>query len=405
VQEVTQPLSIPKHRNGVRYAAAALGLLLVIGSLVGVKFTQISGLMKAGKEMQKAGPPPEAVSVTVSREENWEGTLSAVGTIAANKGVSVSNDAPGVVSKISFESGAVVKDGQVLVELDSSVERAQLASAIVRRDLANLTVNRSRALVNQKAIAQAQADADESQLRAAATDIGALQAQIERKVVKAPFAGRLGIRAVNLGQYLSPGTTITVLEATDSVFVDFTLPQQRLGDLKTGMPVRVTTDAKGANPASPVRADGVLAAVDPSVDSTSRTVKLRATVPNKDEKLRPGMFAQVTVVLPDHKAQVIIPATSIVHAPYGDSVFLLEDKKDDGGKIVNGPDGKPLKVARQQFVKVGEARGDFVAILDGVPAGREVVSAGAFKLRNGSGVVITQDTKPAPQLSPRPENR
>ena len=398
VQNVSQPPGATKHRNGVRYVAAALGLILIIGSLVGVKFTQISGMMKAGKEMEKAGPPPEAVSVTLSREENWEGTISAVGTIAANRGVAVSNDAPGVVSKISFESGAVVKQGHVLLELDSSVERAQLASALVRRDLANLTVGRSRALVAQKAIAQSQADADESQLKAAVTDIGALQAQIERKIVKAPFAGKLGIRAVNLGQYLSPGTTITVLEATESVFVDFTLPQQRLADLKTGMPVRVATEGQ-------VTADGTLVAVDPSVDATSRTVKLRASIPNKDDKLRSGMFAQVTVVLPQAKSQVVIPATSILHAPYGDSVFFVEDKKDDAGKVVTAPDGKPIKVARQQFVKVGESRGDFVAILDGVPPGREVVSAGAFKLRNGARVAVTADVKPAPQLTPRPENR
>jgi membrane fusion protein (multidrug efflux system) len=378
-----------EHRNVVRYVVAVVGLLLLVGALAGVKYAQISGLMKTGKEMQKAGPPPESVSTGVSREESWEGTLSAVGSIAAAKGVSVSNDAPGVVSRISFESGAVVKEGQVLVELDTSVERAQLASAVVRRDLAQLTVNRSRTLVAQKAIAEAQGDADEAQLKSSATDVGALQAQIKRKIVKAPFAGRLGIRAVNLGQYLSPGTPITVLEAIDSVFVDFTLPQQRLADLKVGTPVRVTTEAGGFS------ATGSIAAVDPSVDAATRAVKVRATVPNKEEKLRPGMFASVTVVLPDAPKRVIIPATALVHASYGDSIFFVEDSKDNPGK----------KVARQQFVKVGEARGDFVAIMDGVPAGREIVTAGAFKLRNGSSVVVTPDVKPAPQLNPHPQNR
>jgi membrane fusion protein (multidrug efflux system) len=384
----------------VRYLAAALALVLLVGGLAGVKFTQISGLMKAGKEMQKAGPPPEAVSTMQAREENWEGSLSAVGSVAAAKGVSVSNDAPGVVSRILFESGAVVKQGQVLLELDTNVERAQLASAVVRRDLANLTVNRSRALVGSKSIAQSQLDTDESQLKAAVTDIGALQAQIERKIVKAPFAGRLGIRQVNLGQYLGPGTPITVLESTDSVFVDFTMPQQRLADLKVGTPVHVAIQDQGS-----FAVDGTIAAVDPSIDATSRTVKVRASVPNKDERLRSGMFAQVTVLLPASSSHVVVPATAVVHAPYGDSVFIVEDQKDESGNVVKDQDGKPAKAARQQFVKVGESRGDYVALLDGVPNGAEVVTAGAFKLRNAARVVVVPDVKPQPQVAPRPENR
>lgn len=384
----------------MRYLLAIAGLLAIVGVLVGIKFTQISSLMKMGKEMQKSGPPPEAVSAAVATEQDWEGTLSAVGSVAAAKGVSVSNEAAGTVTRISFESGAVVKQGQVLVELDSSVERAQLASAQARRDLAASSAARTRQLASKGAVSQQQLEADEAALKAASTDVDALQAQIARKTVRAPFSGRLGIRNVNLGQYLNPGTPITALEAIDAVYVDFTLPQQRLPELKVGMPVRVTMegDAGGA-------LDGTLDAVDPSVDPSTRSIKLRATVPNKNETLRPGMFVNVTVVLPDRGKVVTVPATSVVHASYGDSVFVVESKKPDAGGAAESPDGKPIETARQQFVRIGASRGDFVSVLDGVKAGQTVVSAGAFKLRNGAPIVVRPDVAPTPDLAPRPENR
>jgi membrane fusion protein, multidrug efflux system len=384
----------------VRYLLPILGLLALIAVLVGVKFAEISTLIGFGKAMQKAGPPPEVVGTAVSQQKSWEADLSAVGSIAPVRGVAVSNDAPGIVSRILFESGANVKEGQTLVELDTSVERAQLASARARLDLAAVTAGRTRTLVSHDAIPKSQQDNDEAQLKTATTDLGALQAQIDRKIVRAPFTGRLGIRAVNVGQYLTSGTTVTVLEAIDSVYVDFELPQQRLADLKVGMPVRVTVE--GADSSA---LDGAIAAVDPEIDSTTRTIKLRATVPNKQERLRPGMFVNVAVVLPRRDDRVVVPSTSLVHASYGDSVFVVEDKKDEGGGVTKGKDGKPAKLARQQFVRVGEARGDYVAILEGVKPGQEVVSAGAFKLRNGSGIVVNNDVKAAPEFNPHPANQ
>lgn len=399
----TEPIAPPEHRRVVRYVLPIAGLVLLIAALVGIKFTQISTLINMGKAYQKSGPPPETVTTGVAKEQTWEGTLSAVGSIAAAKGVTVSNDAAGVVSRISFESGAVAKQGQVLLELDSSVERAQLASAQARRDLAQLTLNRSRALVQKNAIPQSQLDADEAQLKTASTDYNALAAQIDRKIVRAPFTGRLGIRDVNLGQYLNPGTPITVLEAIDAVYVDFALPQQLLGVLKVGMPVRVKVEPQQGLPAT--EQDATIAAIDPQVDSTTRTIKLRASVPNKEEKLRPGMFATATVVLPQQAPVVIVPQTAVLHAPFGDSIFIVEDKKDDAGAVVKGPDGKPAMAVRQQFVRLGESRGDFVAVLDGVKAGQRIVTAGAFKLRNGSGIVENDDVKLNPQVAPHPENR
>lgn len=395
----SQPSPALTHPKRVRILYTVIGLVVLVGGLVAIKATQIGGLIKMGKAMEKSGPPPEAVGSAVAEQQTWGGTISAVGSITAAKGVSVSNEVPGTVFRISFESGKVAQQGQILVELDSSVERAQLASAQVRKDLATTNVNRSRALAKSNNIAQAQLDTDESQLKAAESDIATLNAQMEKKRIRAPFAGRLGIRAVNIGQYLNPGTSITTLEATDMVYVDFTVPQQQADAMKVAMPVKVTIE--GAK--EPL--EGKIDAVDPSIDATTRAIKVRATVPNKEEKLRPGMFANVSVLLPETGSVVIVPATSVIHASYGDSVFIVEDKKDESGNAVKGADGNNAKVARQQFVRVGPARGDFVSIKEGVTAGQELVAAGAFKLRNGSGITINNAVMPKPQLSPTPDNR
>ncbi len=388
-----------------RYIVAILGLVLLIGSLIGVKATQIAGLIKAGEAFAKAGPPPESVGTEVSRVLDWEGTLSAVGSVAAAQGVSVSNDAPGVVKKILFESGDLVKPGQVLVELDSSVERAQLATAQARQQLAQTTFNRTSGLAQAGTVSQSVLDADNSGLKAASAEVDGLRAQIDRKIVRAPFAGRLGIRAINLGQYLSPGTTITTLEALDTVFVDFTLPQQALPSLRTGLGVRV-----GIEGIEQFTAEGQIVAIDPALDRATRSLRVRASVPNPDQKLRPGMFARVAVLLPGRAQVVAIPMTAVVHAPYGDSVFIVEPLSTPDAQTAQGEGANakasafPVRQVRQQFVRLGEERGDFVAVLEGVSAGQEVVTAGAFKLRNGAKVAINNRTKVEPQLAPRPDN-
>ncbi len=404
-----------------KYVFVIGGLLAIVAVLVGVKAKQIGGLIAMGKAMQKSGAPPESVASDLVTMQDWAGTITTVGTIASTKGVQVSNDAAGVVTRINFESGQTVKEGQVLVELDSSVERTQLASAKARLDLAQLNVGRTRALVASKAIAQASLDNDEAALKAATTDIDQINAQLARKIVRAPFGGHLGIRQVNLGQYLNPGTPITVLEGKEAVYVDFSLPQQRVANVHVGMPVRVALESNDDDPSAPparanadggaatpqgvAPADGTISAVDPTVDSATRMMKLRATLPNGSDAFRPGMFAQVTVVLPDKGQEVAtIPQTALVHASYGDSVFIVEAKKPGSPGADTSPAGQPIKIARQQFVRVGEARGDFIAILDGVQAGQEVVSAGAFKLKNNSPIVIDNRVKTTAQLSPRPEN-
>jgi membrane fusion protein (multidrug efflux system) len=388
-----------RHRRAGRYLLVALGLVLVVGLLGGVKAAQISALMKFGTKMQQMGPPPEAVSSAVARDERWESTLSAVGTIASVRSVAVSNQLPGTVSRILFKSGELAREGQALVELDSDVERAQAASARARRDLAARNAKRSRVLAAGDALPRAQLDQAESELATASTDLAALEGQLERKMVRAPFAGRLGIRAVNVGQFIQPGTTVTTVDAVDAPFVDFSVPQAELASLRVGQPLRLTLEGTKQT------FKGKIAAIEPTVDPTTRNVKIRGTVPSGAP--RPGMFVDVEVVRPQDQHVVVVPVTAVVHAPYGDSVFVIEPKKPGSPGMSQTPDGKRVEVARQQFVRLGPQRGDFVAITKGLSAGQRVVTAGAFKLRNNAPVVVNEDDKaqPRPQLEPHPENR
>jgi membrane fusion protein (multidrug efflux system) len=376
----------------LRYPIAILGLVGLVGALVAVKGAQIGMLIRMGESMKKAGPPPEVVGTAIAQKQTWESTLSAVASVVTAKGVALSNDAPGIVSHIHFESGDTVKQGDILVELETSVERAQLASLKAKRELADISVKRSRLLAASGVTAQSQVDADESSFKSLTADVSTVSAQIARKMVRAPFSGRLGIRQVNLGQYLAPGTPVTTLEAEKSIFIDFALPQGDLPKLKTGMQVRAMPSGSG----TPV-AVGTISAIDPSIDPLTRAIKVRASLPNAEAKLRPGMFLRADVVLPEKTDVVAVPLTAIVHASYGDSVFVTAAKP--------GPDGKSGMVAQQQFVKVGQTRGDFVSVVDGLQADSEVVTAGAFKLRNGIPLKVNNEGAPQPSLEPHPENR
>lgn len=380
--------------------AVAVGIsIVVVGLLAGTKFAQISSLIRFGQAAQAAGPPPQAVATAPAQGAEWESVLESVGSVEAGRGVTISNEVPGVVRAIRFESGARVRPGQVLVELDARVERAQLSSLQARRELATSSATRTRRLEASGASTKAQLDADEAQLKTISADAQALAAQIEKKTIRAPFGGKLGIRSVNLGQYLNPGTPITVLESLDAVYIDFTVPQQQLARVPVGTSVRISLP--GVQP--PRTLAGKVAAVDPNVDPVTRAVKLRASVEEGSEKikpgtekpldaLRPGMFVNVSVVLPERANVVFVPATSIMRAPYGNSVYVVEDK--NGGKV-----------ARQQFVRVGVSRGDFVAIDEGVTAGQQVVTLGAFKLRNGAPIVVNNEIQLSPSQTPTPQNR
>jgi membrane fusion protein, multidrug efflux system len=385
----------------VRYVVAIVAIVLLLGGLGAVKGAQVATMIGFGREQAEKGPPPEAVGVSTAATMGWETTIDAIGSLSSERGVSISAEVPGVVSRILFDSGERVQEGEVLVELDASVEKAQLESAGASLKLAKTEVERSRGLAELGAISQQELDQSEATLDTSQAEVESLRAQIERKVVRAPFSGRLGIRMVDLGQYLASGTPITVLEAADTMFVDFTLPQERLFQVGTGMPVRVQVEGTAT-------IEGTIDAVEPSVDASTRAIRVRAVVPSPPAgmpALKPGMFADVEVVLPGRAEYVTIPATALVHAPYGDSVFVVVPKPEDEPGMREMPDGTPVMVARQQFVRVGDRRGDFVAIVEGVSAGDKVVVAGAFKLRNGAPVFVSDAPLPDAELNPQPENR
>jgi len=384
----------------VRYVVTLLGLLALVGGLVAVKAAQIGSLIAFGAEAEAAGPPPEAVGTAIATRTALEGVLSAVGSVASAQGVAVSTEVPGVVTEVRFESGDRVDAGDVLVRLDTKVERAQLAQAQARLQLAQVTVERSRALVTRGALSAQQQDADETELKAAHAQVEMLRAQIALKTIRAPFRGTLGIRRVNLGQYLSPGTAVAELETDKTLYVDFTVPQQRAEEVRAGMPIRVEVNGPDRPPL-----EGTISAVEPVVDASTRQIRLRGSVPDPSDVLRPGMFVQVRVVLGAQEPTVVVPASAVVHAPYGDSVFVIVDKAADEPGMRATPDGKPVRTARQHFVKTGTERGDFVAITAGLEEGAEVVVAGAFKLRNGVPVVVDNAVLPPSSMDPELENR
>ncbi|HWB76846.1 MAG TPA: efflux RND transporter periplasmic adaptor subunit [Nannocystaceae bacterium] len=380
----------------MRYLVTILALVAVIGALAYLKFAQISSLIDKGEELKAAGPPPEAVSSVLASEEQWESTVPTVGTVASSKGVAISTEVAGVVSAIAFTSGTTVEQGAVLVQLDARVEKAQLASAQVRRNLALTTAKRARALAASGAESRAQIDADESAWQSASAEVEVLRAQIARKTICAPFAGRLGIREVDLGQYLNPGTTVTTLESVEGVYVDFDLPQQQT--VARGQQVRVTITGRPEFVGT-----GEIVAIDPKVDPSTRMTKLRATVTDADAELHPGMFVNVEVIRAEEHRVIAVPATAIVYATYGDSVFVLEPPAEETS--ATGPDGQPVVIARQQFVRLGARRGDFVAVTDGITAGQEIVTEGAFKLRNNAPVYVDNERPLTASLTPHPVNR
>ncbi|HEY2944653.1 MAG TPA: efflux RND transporter periplasmic adaptor subunit [Vicinamibacteria bacterium] len=364
--------------------AAVAVFLTAIGF---IKFRQIQTAIAQASSFQ---PPPEAVTTIRTRQEQWTSSLSAIGTTVAVHGVTVSADLPGVVEAISFDSGRAVQAGDVLVRLDTKQEQAQLAAAEAQRDLARLNLDRARGLRQEGIISQADYDRANSENDQAQARVGEIRATIARKTIRAPFAGILGIRQVNLGQYLTAGAPIVPLQSLDPIYVNFSVPQQEVGQLRSGVEVRVSAEGM-ARPFA-----GRITAVDSVVDEATRNVQAQATLPNPEGRLRPGMFVQAEVLVGTSSAVVALPTSAIAYAPYGDSVFVVGD--------VKGPKGETYRGVRQQFVKLGGARGDQVAVVSGLQAGEEVVTSGVFKLRNGAAVHINNDVRPGNDLAPKPED-
>ncbi len=365
------------------------GLVVLVLLLGGVKAGQIVTMVRAASTF---APPPETVASARVERAEWESARGAIGSLVATRGVTLATELPGTVREILFESGSFVRKGTVLVRLDTSTERAQLESAEAEASLARVNLERARTLRRNESNTPADLDAAEARAKQANASVAALEATIAKKTLRAPFDGRISIRQVELGQVVAPGTPVASLQSVSPIYAEFWLPQQALADVRAGQRARVRTDAfPGAS------WEGEITTVNTEVDVATRNVRVRATLPNPDGKLRPGMFANVEVLSSEKRPVLMIPATAVMFAPYGDSVFAIEEKKDE-------KTGKTGLVVRQKFVRLGDRRGDFVAVTSGLDAGERIVASGAFKLRNGMAVAVNDAVGPKPTLDPKPAN-
>jgi membrane fusion protein (multidrug efflux system) len=379
-----ETVAAAKPRKAKVWIIAAVGVLAILLVLAGIKFSQIRKMMAAGKDFK---PPPESVTTTKVDKQSWLASREAVGTLVAVRAVTVASEVPGQVKQINFDSGAEVRKGDVLVKLDTSTDEAQLASAQADLELAQTNARRAKVLRKTAANTPSELDAAESRLASTQAQVALLRATINKKTIRAPFDGRLAIRQVELGQVLTPGAMIASLQSVTPIHAEFWLPQQVLSDLHVNMRAQMTTDVFPGK-----KWDGVVTTINPEVDISTRNVRVRATFPNPDSSLRPGMFASVAVLSNDERPALVIPATAVIYAPYGDSVFSVENKDKD-------------LVAHQKFVRLGERRGDLVAVTTGLDPGETIVSSGAFKLHNGSTLVVHNDLAPDAKLSPTPTDK
>ena len=366
-----------------------VGILLLVAAIIGIKASQIMDLIAAGKTFQI---PPISIQVTEAITQSWADQFDAVGTIESVQGVTLANEVAGKVEKIAFASGSMVAAGDVLVILDKASEEAQLRSAMAAAELANLNLSRTRELRKTSVISQSELDTAESQQKNTAARVEELQWMLQKRTIKAPFSGRVGIRQIQEGQFLQAGAPIVSLQSLDPVYVNFSLPQQRLSDLSVGMKVQATTDALAGRVF-----EGRLTAIDAEVDPLTRNIRLQATMANQDGGLRPGMFAAVSAIAPVEKKHTVIPGTAVIFAAYGNSVFVVKEEVDK--------DGKPHLICDQKFVRLGSRKGDFVAVEEGLQEGEKVVSAGGFKLHKGASVVIAEGERPVPLTSPQPSEK
>jgi membrane fusion protein (multidrug efflux system) len=364
--------------------AVVIAFIVIIGT---VKTFQIKAAMAQGASYQ---PPPEAVTTVIAKQEQWNTTLGAIGSVAAVNGVTVAADLPGLVSEIDFTSGQFVHQGEVLVRLDTKQERAQLAAAEAQRDLAKLELERAQTLLSKALISQSTYDTAAATFKSAEAGVGEISAAVARKTIRAPFSGTLGIRQVNLGQYLAGGAAIVSLQSLQPAYVNLTVPQQELGRLHVGGEIQVTSDGFSGTETGKVQA------FDSVVDEATRNVRVQAIFENRDGHLKPGMFVEAQLARGINTPVITLPASAISYAPFGDSVFIVED--------VKGPNGKSYRGVRQQFVKLGGARGDQVAVLTGVKPGEEVVTSGVFKLRPGAAVTVNNAIQPGNNPAPKPED-
>lgn len=356
------------------------------GALVLIKKGQFSAMAEAGKQM---GPMPESVSTFTVEAQEWLTKIRAVGSIEPIQGVALEAEVPGIVREINFENGQLVEAGDLLVQLDVDVEKAQLRAAEASAKLAEIDFERAKNLVKSGSITEAQFDQSSADLERAQAEVENLEAVINRKTIRAPFTGRAGIRKVNLGQFVATGAPIVAVQSNESVYANFTLPEQALAKIDSGMPLTLTSDVFQGEVF-----EGVITAISPEVDPRTRSVEVQGTLANDAGLLRSGLFVRVEITLPSPTNVRVIPSTAILYAPYGDSVFVVQapESEDD------------LPTVKQKFIRVDRRQGDFVSISEGLEVGDEVVSAGAFKLRNDAVVRVNNELKSEPELKPEPDN-
>jgi membrane fusion protein, multidrug efflux system len=367
-----------------------LTIVVAVLLIAGLGYFKLKQVQAAIKEHTFA-PPPESVTSLVAKTEAWPSTLNVVGTVAAIHGVTVSADLPGSIARINFDSGKAVNAGDVLVELDTREERAQLASLEAQRDLAKINYGRIKQLVDEGVMSKSDYDKATADQRATEANVAQIKATIDRKTIKAPFSGVLGIRQANLGQYLAPGGAIVPLQQVDPIYVNFGVPQDVMTHLHNGDTVHLMADDVGGK-----KFTGRINALDSVVDPGTRNIIVQATVANPGGKLRPGMFVKVDVGVGANRTVIPVPASAINYAPYGDSVYVIADGK--------GTDGKPAKVVQQHFVKVEGSRGDQVGVISGINPGDEIVTSAVFKLRNGAAVAVNNKVQPGNNPAPKPED-
>jgi len=365
------------------------GVLVIVGGLAFIKYRQVKTAIAA---FASAPVPKTAVTTLIAKRETWPSTLQVIGTAAAIQGVTVSADLPGTVDKIHFESGKIVHAGDALVELDTRQERAQLAAAQADWELAKINYARQQKLVEQGVVARTEFDNADAQAKSTEAHVGEIKATIERKTIKAPFSGILGIRQINLGQYLAAGQSIVSLQSINPIYVNFGVPQQEAPKVKIGGVLRMTSDDLPG-----LQFGGRVTALDSVVNESTRNIQIQATLPNPQGRLRPGMFVQVQVGLGTSSDVMALPASAINYAPYGDSVYVVTDIQDT-------KTGKSFRGVRQQFVKVGPTRGDQIGVLSGINPGEEIVTSGVFKLRNGAPVEVNNSVQPPNNPKPKPED-
>jgi membrane fusion protein (multidrug efflux system) len=345
------------------------------------------------KYMAHMPVPAQAVTTQKATVATWSPELHSVASLRAVQGVDVTTEVAGIVKQIDFKSGDKVKAGTVLVQIEADADKAKLRGLQAQVKLAQINYDRDRSLLARRIASQAQVDTDRSQLDNARAQADQQAALVAKKTIRAPFSGRLGIRQIDVGQYLAAGANIVTLQALDPLYADFSLPQQDLSKAEVGQPIALTTNAFPG-----VKFSGKITAINPRVDPGTRNFALEASLANPDQKLRPGMFGTVSVELPQHYNVVTLPQTAVTYNPYGDTIYVIEDKGKDGK-------GSSKLTAQQRFVTTGETRGDQVEIEKGIKAGEQVVTSGQLKLRNGSPVTINNKVQPANNPAPMPADK